>query len=214
MPDDWPPEVAFHPREGRDYGHHNLFGLPRRLLILGLSHYIYEMDEEKRPTSDDSHQITHKVVDEHINLRRNCFFTKVQRMVCGIDFSTEHREGFWNAVAFYNFVQRPLPKPKIAPSKEDIQASLPALRTVLDRLQPSHVIGLGAVVQKNLFSFGDDEKWIEAGGKRFPYRSCTIGGRTTLILGVAHPARWGFTYEPWHLLIRAFLALPHPDGAV
>lgn len=47
---------------------------------------------------------------------------------------------------------------------------------------------------------------VEAGGTS---RLMTVSGGA-LAMAVPHPASFGFTYEPWHTLIRAFLARSPP----
>jgi hypothetical protein len=91
--------VIFQPWIGNFYRTKNRFGV--RVLVLGESHYGDEADT--RPT------VTTEVVRWLAQDERHAFFTKVSKVLLGLDentsLSNEARGEVWEHIAFYNYIQ-------------------------------------------------------------------------------------------------------------
>ena len=88
--------VVFDPWIGSKYFGENHFGL--RVLVLGESHYGDVL--ESRPT------VTTEVVRLLAQNERHVFFTKVSKVLLGLDGNTwldnQQRGEIWEHIAFYN----------------------------------------------------------------------------------------------------------------
>lgn len=131
------------PWTGKQYGSPNEFDLPRRLLILGESHY----GGENGPLAN----LTNVVINDHIVDGVHMFYNKIRQAILG-EFgpsTAEDRRRFWNAVAFYNFVPIPMPAAGVAP--EDVQWEIGRqlfLQRLVD-LRPTHVVVCGFTTWRN-----------------------------------------------------------------
>ena len=105
-----------------------------RLLILGESHY----GDAKGETPD----LTRNCVSQHASRTWNHrFFTMLTQLVTGEDHFLVDRQAFWAKVSFYNYVQRSVADSwGVAPSDDDFARNESALRAVIERLNPTHVL--------------------------------------------------------------------------
>lgn len=137
-------EVKFEPWTGCRYGSENSLGLPKRLLVLGESHYGGEV----RPT------FTQYVVEEVIGGRGRAlpFFKRLFNASCGAKKkpTREALEEFCHAIAFYNFIQTMMETPG-DPSKHACWGAAEGpFFECLDRLKPSHIVTCGFTLWRNL----------------------------------------------------------------
>ncbi len=164
--------IRFKPWVGANYAHKNRFGL--RVLVLGESHYGPDLV----PTSG----LTCEIVRRLGQVERNRFFTKVAKVLLGLDKATdisdEARAQVWEDVAFYNYVQSIVGNSaRVRPSKEMWDAASTPFREVLDRVTPDVLLVLGFELKKRV-----DEIEIPSNIE---------------VCGVKHPST-GFDYGIWN----------------
>lgn len=200
----WPPGLLFLPWVGDGYGRPNPLGLPERLLILGMSHHARALDAAA-PGLERGPDLTRALVRRHVETNAFRFFTMVRRFVLGPASGPAERGPFWRAVAFFNLVQRLYDRPYQALRTADVRVSDVAFAGALDRLAPSHVLVLGLDLWRRMPAAAGDGPPVAAGGASRPTALYRAGGREALAMAVTHPAAFGFSYEPWRSLIRAFL---------
>ena len=202
---DWPPAIRFLPWIGQDYGRANGPGLPSRLLVLGISHHRRALAQGGADLPLDR-GLTRAIVGRHVERGTFRFFTLVRRTVLGPTSVTADRAPFWHAVAFYNLIQRLYERPYEPVLGTDVRASHAAFAHVLARVEPTHLLVTGLDLWRQMPAPLAQGRVIEAAGGRRDTAVHRAGARQALAMAVPHPASFGFTYEPWHTLIRAFLA--------
>jgi hypothetical protein len=106
------------------------------------------------------------------------FWTKVAKLVLGLErgvpLGREDRRDFWHRVAFYNFMQRWMPRARYPVSPELWEEAVEPFEGVMRRLQPQLLLVVGKRLDEHLPS-----------GTQVP-RVC-----------INHPAAPGFQYSPW-----------------
>lgn len=126
---EWSEQVRFHPWVGSNFNN-----LPFKVLLLGDSHYYYDEVESYKCTQD--------VIQEWcINRKKpGRFLTCIIWTLFGNNGDLEDK---YNKVAFYNYVQKLMPAPRISPSKVDYEAAQKPLVEILEKLSPDFVISFG-----------------------------------------------------------------------
>ena len=131
----------FKPWVGSEFGNtSNMIG-GKRLLILGESHYTEKQEWVGRCDPEDTHNVVQYLAID----TRYRFFTTVSKLVTGVahgEWSDEQNRGFWNSVAFYNFVPVFLSKGG-RPSPEIWNAGRGPFVRVLDEMNPDVIIVCG-----------------------------------------------------------------------
>lgn len=162
-------EVIFQPWVGPHYHQSPLFGM--RILVLGESHYGDE---------DEPSDFTARMVQEYAIDSRLAFFTKITKLLLGLDasndLSDEARKQCWENIAFYNFVQVMVGyTSRKRPTAEMWQAAKAPFQQVVAQLQPDLILVLG----KKLADYVPEvDPAIE-------------------ICRVYHPSSSSFTYKMW-----------------
>ncbi len=112
--------------------------------------------------------------------RKRAYFTKIMRIVMGVGYPADDasRVSFWNSIAFYNFVQVALEKPRQRPTDPEWETAITPLRGPVNELNPSYIVILGLELLQ----------WMP---KDLPCPS-----RATM-----HPSAPGFSYGEWPDLI-------------
>lgn len=189
-------KVNYLPWVGENYMAEGFAG--RRVLALGESHYCAK-------ASDSAPGITRDVIlgllDEDAEFEQYMnTYTKFAKAMLGADTLTfEDKRRFWNSIAFYNYVQKPMPAARIAPSKEDFSASAESFFDVLEELRPEVVIVWGSRLYNNLPRGGmqgddlraPDGRWVET------WRYFLQDGSAVHVLPIMHPSA-AFSPEYWH----------------
>lgn len=125
------PHVLFTPWVGPNYETAEILGR-RRMLIMGESHYAWPDAPKNKSTW------TQYCVREGIEGRPyNHFWPGIEKTLLGGAPSSEERARFWNAVAFYNYVQESVgdgPDKKVTFSM--LTDAQPGFLEVLDALRP------------------------------------------------------------------------------
>lgn len=137
--------VVFDPWVGSKYESSDLFGV--RVLVLGESHYGKPSELCTAFTTD--------VVRRWAQAHRDSFFTKVSKVLLGLDENTwlapEPRAEIWEHVAFYNYVQELVgDRARRRPTAQMWTAAAPPFLGILRELNPDAVLVLGKALEQNL----------------------------------------------------------------
>jgi len=129
----------FRPWKGRRYAE-GFRG--RKLLILGEAHYCYR-DRDGQIVADLGRDFTADCVRARVagvDPGTN-FWRFIEKAVGG---PAADPASFWPAVAFYNYVQRPIQHgPRVAPTRDMWADAAPAFLTILNRLRPDRLLVCG-----------------------------------------------------------------------
>ena len=212
-------EPKFRPWKGKDYGRTNDFGLPAKLLIVGESHY------GEAPT-------TIGVVREYCEKDgyKLKFFTNIILTVLGPDTrcpsTHEKRTGFYNSIAFYNYVQRVVGATRHErPDRKMLDEAAAPFLTTLKRLRPTHILVCGMTQwdampePEDVWKPPSEEliRWFD--GVDLPpscrrlkrrilgcYRHPEGQRGQSVVLAIHHPAfQGGYSLAAWHRVVKRFL---------
>ena len=177
----------------------------KRILALGESHYCEN-------ASDATEDITRKVIadlfdpqSEHEAYKNT--YTKFAKALLGCRALTfEDKERFWNSVAFYNYVQLPMSRPRMVPSRANFKNSEAAFFEVLEMLSPDIVIVWGHRLYNNLPQGGlqgddlraSDGHWIET------WRYFLSDRKEVKVVPIMHPSS-SFSPEYWHQFLSTII---------
>jgi hypothetical protein len=164
--------IIFEPWIGRLFEDNNHFGI--RVLVLGESHY--GDGAETRAT------VTSEVVRSLAQDERHAFFTKVSKVLLGLDGATtidnETRGEIWEHIAFYNYIQGFVgTDARVRPTAEMWDEAREPFFKVVHDLNPKLILVLGKELGNSLPNIPEG---IEV---------CII----------QHPST-GFSYEKWNPL--------------
>ncbi len=130
-------DIVFQPWVGNKFNGDNRFGV--RVLILGESHYGQE--SEIQPT------VTTEVVRLLAQQKRHAFFTKLSKLLLGLDGKTwidnNTRGEVWEHIAFYNYIQSFVSDSRVRPSTEMWDAAREPFLGIFHDLKPDVVLVLG-----------------------------------------------------------------------
>ena len=173
---------TFDPWIGSHHWDKGLSGV--RVLLLGESHY--------GDVGRESSTFTNEVVREWGQQQRHRFFTITQKLILGLGngwISDRERSGFWERVAFYNFVQSfPGPGPRHRPTNAAWEAASDPFLSTLQELEPQLLVVLGLELSRHL--------------PRIPQR--------IRVCIVKHPSSPGFRLREWQPVVSEALADLHP----
>ena len=128
------PGVRFPPWVGECY-HNSKFRL--RLLVLGQYHY--------GDPGFESSVLTSEAVRSWGQKYPSSYFTKIAQVLLGETdcLSDGARTDVWEHIAFYNYIQTLVDRPRTLPSPAEWKAAEAPFMVVLDALQPNAVLVLG-----------------------------------------------------------------------
>ena len=180
----------------------------RRLLIVAESHYV-----------NGEGDLTFKINEA----RNNCLLTREVVQECPIDndwannmfynlhktlFLNEsfNRALFWDNIAFYNFVQRPMDySKKERPDYSDFYKGWNTFISIVDILEPTDCLFVG-VTASNCFELAMEALGVEHTSVQWLEGSSSAYGRSFSlkrqwgalpILGIQHTSKY-YSYELWH----------------
>lgn len=167
----------------------------RRLLVLGESHY-----DTNEPPERFTCDVVQRVVSGHDHGYRTRLFTKIARLFLRaserLDTSRQACRGFWESVAFYNYVQDYLPRVRSRPTPAQWSAASVPFEEVLGIHKPDAVVVLGAELGRHVSSH-------------------IAGSRSQIRIGIInHPASVGWTYAKWMPQVRQLIAAAQRVSAV
>ena len=214
--------MNFQPWRGDCYGLDNNLELPKRLLVLGESHYGDTEKAYPDLTKDVVEEVFAKAEDVPYRYR---FFTSLFKALRGAEreATREALAEFCHAIAFYNFVQEMIEAPGVRPSEEQWAGGVAPFFKCLSNLKPSHIVACGFALWDNLPSerFSDlpaetersllellPEQYQDSASHRrrgWAGRYENEGGGC-LILKIHHPSI-AFSAAEWHPLLQHFLKL-------
>ena len=126
------------------------------------------------------------------------FSTKIRRMIFGRDENIGPN-GFWQDVAFYNFVQSLVGNTaRIRPTAEMWKESTPAFFEIVSTLKPSRILVLGKANWNNLL------KQVEHDTVDQFVAKLKIGGELITAGYVNHPSS-SFSYSVWQPIAQRLL---------
>lgn len=188
--------LTFYPYIGKNYRSQSF-----KILTLGESHYFGEEDMQ-RFQQDRNHPhitgITQDVVKRFLAYKqgKGAFhrwmntFTKYANALANQKLSPQDCVEMWEKTAFYNFVQTPMPNPRISPTQEDFKNSRSAFEQVLKNLQPNFIIFWGHRLWNN---FEKDNYSVENG-----INYLTYNGIKYPFLVVPHPSSSAFNENTYN----------------
>lgn len=152
----WSSSVGVHPWVGERYG--SPVHLKHKTLIMGESNFT---DPEKFNSSLVINCVLNDLSTDPTEVRDTTgfckFSTKIRRIIFGRSESLGPN-GFWQDVAFYNFVQSHVgEKARIRPTPEMWRQSVPAFFEIIETLKPSRVLVLGKANWNNLLEHVEHE---------------------------------------------------------
>lgn len=110
-----------------------------RVMLLGESHYGHSHDAA--PT------FTHGVVERYTTGKRLAFFTRIAALFIneakGCYLDDAQRRGFYDRVAFCNYIQELLPRNRMPPTEEQWRSAREPLLETVAELRPDIVVILG-----------------------------------------------------------------------
>ena len=172
-----------------------------RLLVIGESRYDEEFTDRQ-------------IIQERIDGNRHRTFTNFVQAATGIrHWELDYDEpGFWKRVVFFNYNTIFFPGEARIPLPWDERMKAEngrLLREVLQEWKPSHAVAWGSANWESLVVEGMEWPATASipGYATEPYCALPIDGVTTLFARIFHPSLQGFSYERWHPMLKAFLAM-------
>ncbi len=177
----------------------------RRFLVLGESHY----DEWEGQKHCLDHSFTRECVDKVVR-REDCssFWKYIEQALVNearsVGWCPSGGMPLWEKLAFYNFVQEPLPGgPRgVIPQRGLFQKSHAPFRIVLEQLRPDRVIVCGKRLWRNMEDRDDNDCHDNVQAYRLR------DGSQVWCLATAHPSSGSYSWKRVHRLIMEFLDRP------
>jgi hypothetical protein len=186
--------VYFQPWEGMNYHKSK----NNRLLVLGESHYYPGVAPKG---------FTNELIGDYTKCEwSHRYWTNIMQVIEGKKHSEIDRVAFWSRIAFYNYVQEIVSDcPGVAPSSKMWQRAEGPFFQVLDHLKPSHVLALSKRLWDSMSSKGKSGKMLKVKDITRDTWIFNYQGGSAFATWLRHPS-YGFSYEEWHPLVRAFLS--------
>lgn len=186
--------------------------LKNKVLIVGESHY-FKPDEENSLEKHMDPSFTREIVQEMAFDREyfnvNLFSNFHKAMMGNDEFDTAT---FWNELAFYNFVQRPLDGGyNERPSSYDFDASWVTFFQLVNVLEPSKVLFLGnssadrfdISAKRNNMTY-EPIQWLKKIGRAYGKRGYLTNNEKVIQLDfIRHPSQY-FSWEEWRAYLIEF----------
>lgn len=206
--------VFFLPFVGRDYLSGGIFG--QRVMALGESHYCGERCANcgVAGKAGDCAAFTKQVIQAYLNphTEREPWmntYLKFERSLVGHETGQAERDGIWQSLLFFNFLQVAMDETRKAATPTQYQQAQKAFYEVLDRYLPESIIVWG----KRLWDYlpGDgrwrEEKDIVVEGDHIATGSYALAnGQRARVMAGYHPSA-GYSWDWWHKVITRFLNL-------
>lgn len=196
-------DPSFLPWVGRNYKNEGFAG--RKVLALGESHYC---SEETDAVADITRNVISGLLDPEAVFEpyMNTYTKFVKAMLGKSELTHNDKVSLWDSIAFYNYIQVPMPAARIAPSKKDFAASSEPFFEVLEMLRPEIVLAWGSRLYNNLPKGGmqgndlkaPDGRWIET------WLYFLKDGSPVRVVPITHPSA-AFSPDYWHEVISIVL---------
>lgn len=185
--------VYYDPWRGKYYPCGGIF--EKRILVLGESHH----------GKDTGKNMTKDIIYEQCY---SCYtmpaYTKFERALVGSTTNNILREKIWNSVAFYNYVQECISKPRKSPTKKQFDDSEAAFFEVLETLKPDVVLVWGSRLY-DAMPYSNSKTGPNYEYEGYSYRSCfynLVSGLSIPCYEMQHPSS-GFSWKWWHGFLMA-----------
>lgn len=201
-------KLAWYPWVGKNYP-----SASSKILVILESHYI---DKAKSNVEDVQNPLyTRRLVAERCYPQywwNSPTWNNLNAFLAGRKLEAETAPKLWENIAFYNFVQRPMPSPSDRPSERDFAQGWQAFKDVLNTLKPGICIfaGMSALSHTEQFppalTLGKATPWGEKINNTFtrPVFSIRAGNVSASGAAIQHPGSF-FTCEAWHNWLKAVL---------
>jgi hypothetical protein len=188
--------IFFKPWIGKNYETGGIF--PKRIIILGESHYIYNNYEQRN--EDLTKNLTIECIEEQIiGEWTHRFWTQIAMTFLNRHLSLEDKINFWQSVGFYNYIQEPIiGGPRIRPTKEMWLKSQGGFRTLININKPQFILVCGIELWRNLPDEGVQGPIIEGANQEDTWLFPLNNSKKALAYGILHPSSGGFSSKYWH----------------
>ncbi len=185
----------------------------KKILLVGESHY-----HENNKQSIDKHNNANftKIVVNELAINRHYWSTKMfsnlHRAFIGNDnFDTNK---FWDSLAFYNFVQRPMITNKGRPSKRDYIIGWNTFFDIVNILKPDVCIFIGTSSSNYLNEYNNKNpkdftilnyKWTEKISRTFARKAkIRVNSKEIDLHFIQHTSQY-FSWSKWHKHLKRIL---------
>lgn len=187
-------ELAWRPFVGENYISSNF-----KILLIGESHY--KSADEINPNFEKK-DFSRWVVDE-MGIKQydyqSKFFKNLNKM-----FAENNPKQFWDKIAFYNFIQRPMTTINEKPNSIDFKEGWKVFEIVLKILKPDYCIFLGnrsadffcGFCVKNNISASNVTRYEKINEAYFKRSQININDLNTELIFIKHPSM-AFNTENW-----------------
>lgn len=199
---DYTPPECFDPWVGSQYKGNGLWN--RKVLVVGESHYDEWREKGKDQCwqrSTTKHKLlrtfTQECVQDVVNGNGGApYWPAVRNRLGGEEYEKQSPDVFWNKVAFYNFIQSPVPgcPPKARPTQAQWEAAPALLKQTITRLRPDRILFTGKSTgpRKSLWNYVPCRNGklpdIEVDGVSLPLEFFTLkDGKRVYVTATAHP---------------------------
>ena len=165
-----------------------------KILVLGESHYCDNTTDAENPN------LTRKIIKDYLASKEfepyMATYIKFERALVGE--LVEDKVDVWEHMAFYNYVQKAMPSPRVSPAYADFSNSETAYWNVINQLTPDVIICLGVRLYSNIPQCNGNDRDIS-----FPFEDedeCVVwlySDSNTYVIPVYHPSS-AFSWEYWH----------------
>jgi hypothetical protein len=183
-----------------------------KILIIGESHYF----NPNEPGSFEKHQnpnFTITVIEE-MAIGRDYYKTKIHqnfhRAILGNDNFDASK--FWNSLAYYNFIQKPMDTNKGRPSNDDFYESWESFHEIIDILQPTLCLFIGTTAANSFNNFNrnnniafEDVKHVKKIGQNYAKKALLLKTQTPIHF-IKHTSQY-FSWKKWNEYLKE--TIPH-----
>lgn len=181
---------------------------PRRLLILGHSHYAVggELDLPGTFTSSVTN-----LWREGNNQGLGQYMTTIARFITGLEAAELDRPNILNEVAFYNFLTSVMEFPGQIPTLQQCADSHASFLEILTLLNPTHILVTGIIIWQNMPQADGEAGVPDHVGGNLPLKRYITRSGYAIALGIHHPAAPGGNAMAWRPAVEKFLNM-QPNG--
>lgn len=182
---EWSEQVGFHPWVGKNYEN-----APRKILLLGDSHYGDEAD-----TDFTQNVIKHQIFEQKKRMR---FFTCIIWTVFG---NSDDIEDKFSMITFYNYVQTLMSASRLRPSDSDYKTAQKPFIEVLQKLLPDMVVTFGDAMTFHFPCIAEENAWGKDTVDEYPdvqLNNFIIRNRSIPVYSLPHPSGGKFNMRIYY----------------
>ena len=183
-------------------------GKRKKVLVLGESFYWDDDDD------GNGKMFIYNLIQDFIDPKYDFrpyerTFIKFERAMAGRELDKKERIKFWNHVAFYNYVQEPILRTRMAPTQEQYDNSVDAFLSLIKICQPQAVIAWGLRLYNNLPNpkqiKGEMGRYINTDADdSYETWNYYLEDKIIPVIGIYHPSS-AFDWMYWNQIITKFL---------